>query len=334
MSVQIKSFDLTPILIQTGYGIPDHISPLGSEYTDLYTGFKYYNIDGLTNWVKYNDSSSSGGVFTGGTVSGSTIFTNGLSANTISATTYLNLPSHNNLSGLQGGQTNEYYHLTNSQHIRVLNLIYINNTVSFSVSPNTGERGISTSLTLNYTVTPNDDNITGATINPGSYNVLANVTGLPQTQSVGNFSITTAHILTLGYIRNGFTSTSTNSATYTTYVPQWLGVSATATLSSNVYSVVTALGLTKIVQSSTTLTSGMTSNNQYLWFISNNSNATITSSGLPNVIGAINTEDGVSEWYKKSIVLTLSDGVTTATVYTYRTRELKTITTEIIYQLI
>ena len=64
MSSQINSFDLAPILIQTGYGIPDHISPLGSEYTDLYTAFKYYNTNGLTNWVQYLDSYFSGG--TGG----------------------------------------------------------------------------------------------------------------------------------------------------------------------------------------------------------------------------------------------------------------------------
>ena len=76
MSIQIQSFDLAPILIQTGYGIPDHVSPLGSEYTDLYTAFKYYNTDGLATWAQYLDSSFSGGsgtIFTGGTVSGATI---------------------------------------------------------------------------------------------------------------------------------------------------------------------------------------------------------------------------------------------------------------------
>ena len=104
MSSQINSFDLAPILIQTGYGIPDHISPLGSEYTDLYTAFKYYNTNGLTNWVQYLDSYFSGGtgggtIFSGGTVTGSTYFLNGLSANTISATTYLNLPTDIRVTG-------------------------------------------------------------------------------------------------------------------------------------------------------------------------------------------------------------------------------------------
>lgn len=69
MSVQINSFDLAPILIQTGYGIPDHVSPLGSEYTDLYTAFKYYNTDGIAHWVQYLDTSFSGGFipYTGAT---------------------------------------------------------------------------------------------------------------------------------------------------------------------------------------------------------------------------------------------------------------------------
>lgn len=104
MSTQINSFDLAPILIQTGYGIPDHISPLGSEYTDLYTAFKYYNSNGLTNWVQYIDSSFSGGtggggIFSGGTVTGPTYFLNGVTANTISATTYLGLPTDVTITG-------------------------------------------------------------------------------------------------------------------------------------------------------------------------------------------------------------------------------------------
>lgn len=102
MSVQINSFDLAPILIQTGYGIPDHISPLGSEYTDLYTAFKYYNTDGIAHWVQYLDTSFSGGsgsIFTGGTVTGPTYFLNGITANTISATTYYNLPTDIRVTG-------------------------------------------------------------------------------------------------------------------------------------------------------------------------------------------------------------------------------------------
>ena len=92
MSTQILSFDLTPFYIQSGYGIPDHFSTLGSEYTDLYTALKYVNKNGLDYWVEMGNGSG-GGSFTGGTITGPSYFTNGLTATTISATTYLNLPS-------------------------------------------------------------------------------------------------------------------------------------------------------------------------------------------------------------------------------------------------
>jgi hypothetical protein len=104
MSTQIISFDITPILIQAGYGAPDHVSSLGTEYTDLYTALKYVNKDGILNWVQMPDitypfSGGSGTIFSGGTVTGPTIFTTGLSANTISATTYYNLPLDINITG-------------------------------------------------------------------------------------------------------------------------------------------------------------------------------------------------------------------------------------------
>lgn len=99
MSTQIISFDITPILIQAGYGVPNHLSSLGTEYTDLYTGLKYVNKDGILGWVQmlditypFSGGTSGGTTFTGGTVTGPTYFINGVTANTISATTYNNLP--------------------------------------------------------------------------------------------------------------------------------------------------------------------------------------------------------------------------------------------------
>ena len=110
MSTQIQSFDLSPILIQAGYGTPNHISSIGSEYTDLLTGKKYSNMDGIVSWIQLG--SGIGGAFSGGTVSGATIFTSGLSANTFSATTYLGLPSvfKYNIGGLPvSGITGDVY---------------------------------------------------------------------------------------------------------------------------------------------------------------------------------------------------------------------------------
>ena len=116
-------------LLQSGFGVPNHISPLGSSYLDLSTGTEYINKNGITLWIEkiaadypfstiaftggtvagptnfispltattyYGDGSHltgiAGSIFTGGTVTGGANFTAGLTATTISATTYQNLP--------------------------------------------------------------------------------------------------------------------------------------------------------------------------------------------------------------------------------------------------
>src|SRR5690606_40149625 len=42
---------------------------------------------------------------------------------------------------------------SSSQKERILDLIYIPNASTFSISPTSGERGVSTSLTLTYSIT-------------------------------------------------------------------------------------------------------------------------------------------------------------------------------------
>ena len=88
-SSKIKYVFFDSPALQNGYGVPDHIAPLGSIYVDYNDGIVYVNKDGLALWVELLDSSN---IFTGGTVNGASYFTNGLTASTISATTYLNLP--------------------------------------------------------------------------------------------------------------------------------------------------------------------------------------------------------------------------------------------------
>lgn len=266
-----------------------------------------------------------GDSFTGGTVTGATNFTNGLTANTISATTYTNV-NHNNTTNLQGGQPSEYYHLTSSQLNRVLNLIYVNNVVTFSISPTSGERGVSQPLSVTYRMIPNDDTYTAATINPVGYNVLPFANGVQQTTGVTNSSTTTSYTLNYGYVRNTSGNTSFASASYAAYIPQWNGVSVSSGLTSNTYSAVTSLGLTKVVQSSPTQIGTFSATNQYVWFISNISNATITQGGFTQSISALNVYDGTKEFQKNSVFLTLSDGITTSVVYTYRTTSVKNIT--------
>lgn len=270
-----------------------------------------------------------------GTLSATTILTpsvninsNGITATTISATTYQNV-AHNSTTGLQGGSPGEYYHLTASQQTRVLNLIYSGQVTTFSIAPTTAERGVSTSVTATYRMIAGDDIYTGATINPLGYVLYPNftdgvtrTTGFTQAASAS----TTTYTLNYGFTRNGVGTAATATASFTTYLPQWYGVNAAFSAATN-YSAVNALSLTKLVQPSASITTtAITATNQYIWFISNKTNAIITASGFGLNISALNVEDGVSDMYQKSFNLTLADGVTVGTLYTYISRQPKTIT--------
>ena len=265
--------------------------------------------------------SAQGGSFTGGTVTGATVFTNGVTASTISATTYANV-AHNSTTGLQGGSVGEYYHLTASQNSRVLNLIYSGQVTTFSISPTTAERGTATTVTASYRMIAGDDIYTGATINPLGFNLYptftdgaARTTAFTQSTSAN----TTTFTLNYGFTRNGVGSATTSTATFTTFLPQWCGVNVAFSAATN-YAAVSALGLTKIVSSSAVQTMTPTASNQYIWFISNKSNAVVTQTNFPTSVSLLNIEDGVSDFYLKTFTITLADGVTTGSLFTYITR--------------
>jgi len=103
MAINIVSLPVG-IYMQSGNGVPTHISPKGTEYTDLDTAIVYINKDGAAFWAEFLDSTFviTGGTssyFTGGTVTGPTNFLNGVTANTISATTYYGLPTDVRVTG-------------------------------------------------------------------------------------------------------------------------------------------------------------------------------------------------------------------------------------------
>jgi hypothetical protein len=271
--------------------------------------------------------SAQGGSFTGGTVTGATVFTSGVTANTISATTYANV-AHNSTTGLQGGGVGEYYHLTASQNSRVLNLIYSGQVTTFGISPTTAERGTATTVTASYRMIAGDDVYTGATINPLGFNLyptftdgVARTTAFTQSTSAN----TTTYTLNYGFTRNGVGSATTSTATLTTFLPQWYGVNADFSAATN-YAAVSALGLTKVIQlSASIITPGITTTNKFVWFISNKSGATITANGFNVGVSPLNVEDG-AEMNQKSFTITLANGVTSGTLYSYISREPKIIT--------
>lgn len=108
MATSIKSNIVGGIYIQSGIGVPNHLSPIGGIFVDITIPSGYLS-NGDGNWVDFGSGSGITGVTfsnntiyltnsTGGTIStliddftGLTV--NGsVTANTISATTYQNLP--------------------------------------------------------------------------------------------------------------------------------------------------------------------------------------------------------------------------------------------------
>lgn len=298
----------------------DRTDKLSAYTTNIYTLTGLTVTGSLSATTFYGDGSyltGIGSTFTGGTVSGATIFTGGLTANTISATTYANVV-HNNTTGLQGGSSGEYYHLTASQQTRVLNLIYSGQVTTFTINTNSGERGIPiSSLSLNYRMIAGDDIYTGATINPGNFPAIYD--GIQRSQSLPTnpaSAATTTYTLNYGFTRNGVPNTAAISQNYTTLVPQWFGNNA-AFSAATTYAAVTGLTLTKVLTTNRAYVYTLPIvTNKYIWFISIYNNLNITS-GLPLNISPLDVYDPTKFFQLRTFNLTLADGVTTATLYTY-----------------
>lgn len=234
---------------------------------------------------------------------------------------------HNETVSLQGGAPGEYYHLSSSQLSRVLNLIYVNSVNSISNLTALAERGVSTSVSIRYSMQSNDDIFTAASIDNGVGNVLSRVnTGINDIVA-GTFTNTTTFTLSMTYTRNGIPTNETKSATFTTVIPKWSNVSATSII--NTYALCTANLNPKILTTATAMNNTGSATNQYIWFVTTNSAATITDgNNFVQSIGPLNVEDGTSEFYKKSFTLVLQD-FSSVTMYSYRSRTLKTFTSNI-----
>lgn len=232
--------------------------------------------------------------------------------------------NHNALTHLQGGKPGEYYHLDSLQHDKLLDLIYVNNSATISITPSSAERGFNTGLTLSYTINANDDVFGTASINQGIGDVTSDIDGNAHTFSVGTSNNNKSYILTLNYTRKGQSETETKIATFSTYIPQWAGWSSEDDFLNDYAAISAETNLQKFVQSSAAINKVTSPSAQYVWFISNKNNAVIRDQN--DFVQTVGTwGDGTSEFYRKSLNLTLSDGVTSATVYLYRSRNIKTL---------
>jgi hypothetical protein len=213
---------------------------------------------------------------------------------------------------------------TNEQKIALLELIYSNNFSSISIIPNTGEKGFLQSLNINYSIQNNDDIITEATINQGIGDVIASVDDGLKTIAAGTSLVTKTFQLFLEYNRNNVLLNSTLNATYNAYTPQWAGWSNESDFVDNYDQISNEINLQKFIQNSPSINKSMSPSGVYIWFISIKDNATILDkNNFEQTVGS--WSDETKEFWKKSLVLTLSDEITTSTVYLYRTREVKTL---------
>lgn len=337
-----ESFPLSPVLILNG-------NRLEYSYGNM-LGSKGFDFRSINNGLIVNDSNANKGLV------GSTYFGANYDDNTYVQKKYvtdnfLPLPTegtsgqvlttdgdgsytwedvgggvsiHNDLTGIQGGSPNEYYHFNEIQHEKLLSLIYTNGTSTISVSPSSGERGVNATLTVNYSITSNDDVFGTATINQGIGDVTGDIDAGNQSKSGGNSTNNKSFTMSLSYTRNGEPETENKTTTYNTYIPQWAGWSAEEDFVNSYSSINSETNFQKYIQSSATINKVNSPTGEYIWFISNKNNATIKDTN--DFVQTVGTwGDGTSEFYRKPLTLTLADGITTATVYLYRSRNVKTL---------
>lgn len=233
-------------------------------------------------------------------------------------TTNSNVQPSTNHNDLQGLNVGDYQHLTESQLERVLAMIYQNSSATLSLLPTTGERGLPTNVNVIFETQSGDDQFITSSINQGVGNIMSYLNQGQQSLSGGSRTGTTTFTLQNYFNRNDEPTVDAITATYTTYLPQWSGISSDANLNTSGYTAVSA-ALQKVVQSDDTISRSLAPSGQYVWFVSTNSNASITNNGFNTIIG--NWGDATAFFWKQTITFTLADGVSTASLTFYRTRQ-------------
>ena len=196
---------------------------------------------------------------------------------------------------------------------RLIDLVYEDGTASISRSPSSFEKNLSggVSVTFTYSSTLNDDTIQSATYNgndiTSSPNGSDTVTGVTS-------NVSRAYNVVFLNADGVTTRNDNNSTTATAIDPQWSGVSSDTTMNSKTYSQLNS-ALTKFVSGGTARNITVSPSNEYVYFLSKNSNATIKDGNDFN-----NTSD-----FTKSTVTVQYENGTTFTLYQYRSNTTKTL---------
>lgn len=214
------------------------------------------------------------------------------------------------------------HQFSDTQAARLRGLVYEPYSLAFYYTMLTGnhERGATNTYMLNVVLKENDDLSDSMAI--VSLIDLTDSLGV-DTIRVGGLStaINVSHRLALVYYRDSDRLTDTTSLTYPTYLPQWYGSSTDTTFST--YSGISSK-LTKVVQASASITAAFSPSNEYVWFVSNKNNAVIRD-GNDFVQSIGSWGDASTEFWAKSLTMTLANGSTSGTVYLYRTRLTKNL---------
>ena len=196
--------------------------------------------------------------------------------------------------------------LSDSQLSSFLSLIFNNATISLSVSPLTFEKNNPTTVTYTYSVILGDEVLSNATFNS------IDITSTPNNNQ--SFSIINSTSKTYNTTYNSGTTDSL-TRTSTALNPQYYGISNQTSMDNTTYGAVNSF-LSKIIQSGGPISQIVSPNNQYVYFLITNGDATITDGN-----GFNNTND----FSKTTITTTYANG-NTQTLYQYRTINTKTLT--------
>ena len=196
---------------------------------------------------------------------------------------------------------------------RLIGLVYETGSASISASPSSFERNLTggVSVTFTYSTTANDDTVqlatydgTDVTSNPNGSDIVTGVT----TDASKTFNVTFLNA-------DGVTTRNdNNNASVSGTGPQWSGVSSDTTMNGKTYTQLNS-ALTKFVSGGTARNITVSPSNQYVYFLSRESNAAIFDGNNFN-----NTSD-----FTKSTVTVQYENGTTFTLYQYRSNTTKTL---------
>ena len=202
---------------------------------------------------------------------------------------------------------------TPTQISELLHLLFNEGTISLTVDKSSFEKNLTTSITFNYTVSPNSNTISTATFD--TTDVTNNPNNSQNYTDVLN-TISKTYNVTFAPTSSGGNSRSTSKTiSSTARDPQYCGVSTIESFNGYNYENLNNI-LTKKVQSGDSISQTTSPTNQYVYFLSINDNATITDGN-----GFNNTSD-----FTKTTITVKYANTSDQTLYQYRTTDIKTLT--------